>query len=1233
MMRQSPLHDLIDRIFVGVSGSRLPRETAQESIAMRFAVLTLMGIASLCTFCLSLGTLSQAEASWRAQATEDDGPIRERTIYIPYQRLRALFEKEGRGVFVPYAEFQQLWEAARRNTSSPPATQQTQRSLIANVDSIATVEGEVVSVRSTVQIELIDSGWHEIPLRLMGAALRSATIDGRSARVFQREDGAQFLLIKNVEESPVGIELVLEYSQVYQKQPGTNSVAFHPPISPIHRWEILVEQADAKIEINPKVALRSLVQPAAEASEEQTQEPSDLMTSESGTTRVEAYIGGADLVGFSWTAKSEGAAGLTALVTAQARQELSIEEGVVRTRTTIDYDISRADVDHLVLEVPADHDIVNVFDPNVQRWEKISADGLQRVDIRLFQPVRGNQSIVIELEKFTGGREMMVAMVQADIVAPTIRAVSAGIEEALVAVGRQQGVVVMHLAPTLRADVYERSGLVQIDTAQLPAALQQQTWDFAYRYATVPYSLALRVEKLLPEIVAIEQASVSLAPDRISFHSTALLTVSRAGIFQIELDVPAEYSVTEVISLPEAGYGEVAVESFEVKEGLEEGASQKLIVQLARQAIGPIALQVKGERKLDDANLLSPTGVSSSIPLAFARISPSTIKTTTGRIDVFAPESLRLNPESTKGTRPGADGFPIAIERIGSDKERMVTRLSFGRDPVELSYGVMRRKPFVEARQAFGVTVEAGVAKFRSHWYFDVQFSGVRAIRLDLPESISTDVNVEDGTLVEKVMDPQPADVAAGYVAWEFTTDYEIIGSSHVLLVWEKSLGELPIGQAVSIELPVVSAFGVDRQEGQIAIAKGESIEVVAAADAVGIRPIDPRFDLDDQFEGEQIARAFEYHGEWQLTIEATRYELEEIKRTSVERGLVRMILTRSDQVSVQALFRLRSARQRIAVRLPGVDPNATADSLDARPLSINGRSVPLERDEELFYIPYTGHSADEAVVVELRYTVPRSSLLQVPEFSEDPAIQVVDLSVYVPEEWIVLRQSGQWSRPPESWPGEHYGSNDRELLDRIRGELPVNNLGDDFPVDGTRHHFTALKPAMGSDGGLTLRTASRRMTDVVVVAVVALLGLLLSFQPLGLRVVGAASILVLALGATLVEPWLATALLRWPLFGTLGVVAAGWTLRGFVWTIVQSTQVLTRASAHRVARTQDVGADSESAIVNGNTPDPSSESPVASSEQPPIPFAEETQPPEDSPQSGSDTNPDAGKPDTGKEG
>ena len=62
-------------------------------------------------------------------------------------------------------------------------------------------------------------------------------------------------------------------------------------------------------------------------------------------------------------------------------------------------------------------------------------------------------------------------------------------------------------------------------------------------------------------------------------------------------------------------------------------------------------------------------------------------------------------------------------------------------------------------------------------------------------------------------------------------------------------------------------------------------------------------------------AGAFEFHGDWALRVVATRYKLEEVKHTSIERAVVRMVVTPADQVSVQALYRVRSGQQRLELK------------------------------------------------------------------------------------------------------------------------------------------------------------------------------------------------------------------------------------------------------------------------------------------------------------------------------
>jgi hypothetical protein len=138
------------------------------------------------------------------------------------------------------------------------------------------------------------------------------------------------------------LTLKLVYARAFDKSPGSNSVQFDAPQAPVNRWEIRVSQSGVKVNVHPRL---SATENSAETGSEKPEDKQE--------TVVEAFVGAADVVRIDWTPKAEGAAGLTALTTVQARQEVTIDERVVRTRATLIYEISRADLSKLQIAAPA----------------------------------------------------------------------------------------------------------------------------------------------------------------------------------------------------------------------------------------------------------------------------------------------------------------------------------------------------------------------------------------------------------------------------------------------------------------------------------------------------------------------------------------------------------------------------------------------------------------------------------------------------------------------------------------------------------------------------------------------------------------------------------------------------------------------------------------------------------------------------------------------------------------
>lgn len=1001
-----------------------------------------------------------------ADAAPEADPIREQSIYIPYEKLRRVFEEHGRGVFLPYEQFQELWRAARQKDDPAVASKPPVAAIIAEIDNVATVEKDVVRVRARLTIDVLADGWSEVPLRLADAAITSATIGDAPARILGGPAEGYRLLVEHKGKEPAQVELQLEYARAIGKSPGRNSVSFQAPQAPVSRWEVRIGEPGVKVDIHPTIA-------ATEAPDEPADEEP-----EAGQTVVLAFVGAAPVVRIDWTPKAEGAKGLEALASVEAQQQVWITEGTTRNRVLMDYSIRRAELSRLEIEVPADQKVVNVFDANVRQWsiERADEGGAQRVLVDLFEPAKESQQVTVELEQFTGEKE------QTEVAVPAVRALN---------VGRQQGVLVVAVAEGFRAEAATASGLLQVDPADLPEPIRGGTWTFAYRYAAVPFELTLTVEKLQPRISADTLVEATLQPERLVIDATIAYTIERAGVFRLDVDVPAGFRITRVTGREFNQFVAAGVDSHLV----EPGDSPKLAVNLAKKAQGPVGLAVRLERDLSEPDLLAPTGKTAGIPLPILRPNPEGIERSAGRLIVYAPESLRVLPSQRAGLREIALGE--AFQAIPSGREgggAAVLAFAFTGEPASLDLAAERRRPQVTVRQLLLARVEEGVIKYRATFLYDVRYSSVKSLRLDVPAAVAADLRIETAGFREKTIEPAPKDLADGYVAWQIAGEAELLGEGKIELVWEEQLEKLEVGEPADIDIPRLVPREVHRAWGQIVLAKVETIDVAPKGEPVGLRGIDPQEDLIIPVPG--AARALEFHNDWQLTVAATRYQLEELKRTSIERSIVRAVVARSNEIGVQALYRMRSARQRLEVKLP------ESVEFDAQPLRINGRPVPLEQGAEgTYFLPLVDVEADTEFVLELRYAMPdpvpgSGARIVLPAFPHEPASQKTHLCIYLPREWAMLGATGPWTPEPGADGSFGAATSPHRAAGLIRWVVDGISIEGDpnesFPTDGTPYLFSTLRPAAPPEGDLRVYAADETWLHAGVFVVVLLCGVIL---------------------------------------------------------------------------------------------------------------------------------------------
>ncbi|MCL2709257.1 MAG: hypothetical protein FWE95_00115, partial [Planctomycetaceae bacterium] len=991
-----------------------------------------------------------------AQENNDAPPIvREQTVYIPFDKLRDTFEKNGRGVFLPYEEFRQLWEAAQAKPApvEPPKPVPVPFMISETVHE-ARVADEIVQVTARLNIDLLAEGWHEVPIRLHNVAITEATVDDKPARLLGDPQRGYTLLLEAAK--PGLVEVELKYARTIEKSPGRNGVSFEVPQTPISRWVVLIPESGVKVDFFPLIA----------ASEEPDGDAG---------TKVLAFVGAAPTVRIGWTPKAEGATGLESLTSVQLEQRVTLDEGVLRTQAILDYTISRAEIERLAIEVPNDQKVLSIFDPNVRTWSVNQGEETQTIQVELFQPASAQQRIIIQLERLMEADDKSVEI-------PTLRAVGAG---------RQQGVLGIGVSNTMTTDTARVVGLMQMDTAELPQTMRGMNWLYAYRLASATYNLTLAVERVQPQITADTQTFVTLNADRLALTMQNFFTIERAGVFQLVLDIPDGFEVGNVTGFQQGDARAVSVNTWHVsnlpgrankeqlifvhqlrtvdpeaarqavntlfaddphpvrpyvavdpntnnifihgaEENLErirtllrnmgetnipnsvgnnhpalsgtpppegnnnnsppvEGAGggfpamKRLTVDLSTKAMGKVGLAITLTKRLDDADLKSPTGNAVDFRIQMPVAAKDFVIRREAKAVVNVADYFRIN----KVEPTGLQAVPVEQLRAdwgfgGSPQLGFV----FGQENAILDLQIERRKPQITIRQFQLVQIEDGVAKFTSRFYYTILYSGVRSLRVDVPAEISSRVRNRTQGIRDAILTAPPTDieegVEEGMVAWEFSGGSELSGSGVFELYWETELDQLNTGVPLPVSVPRLVPQGVDRAYGHIAITKAQTMDLGDDPANRGLRPIDPRIDLPEADRTDNVAAAFEFFDHWTLNLIATRYELEEVKRTSIECGLVRAVMVNnSTTLSVQALYQIKSVQQRLTLAMP------SGTTFDLAP-TINGNTVTLERDSidegALFYIPLTSTSPDQSFLLELRYSQPfTGGQVLLPTFPAEP--------------------------------------------------------------------------------------------------------------------------------------------------------------------------------------------------------------------------------------------------------
>jgi hypothetical protein len=975
-----------------------------------------------------------APAALAGPATAPAEPTK---VYVPYEKLRGVFEADKQGVFLPYDEFQRLWRAAQQ---SPAAVGEAPAPyLISSARFVGKVDTELARMQLKLVVDILGEGWVEVPIGLGDVAVSAVAGAKGKPDPLLRVAGGQYVLLTRGKGRQT---LTVDFARQLATQPGLNVLGFRTPPAAIATLELTIPDENMKVDVEPMLA----------ASTDQVELDGKK------TTRLQAFLGATGQVKLSWKPKTQAAADLAAVVICEQLQHINVAEALISHDVTFNYDIRRRGVDTFTVQLPGGFRVTAVDGANISKWD-ISAAGdgkTQTLVVNLFSPAKGDYSLTVKMELFLKDPDVKVPLT------PIIT------REVL----RRTGLIAVTHSPRRSVELADAKNLARVDTGRLPQPLAGQSGATAWRFITSDYSAALAIGTVEPRITAGHFWGLGVDDDRLELRGQLQYAIERTGLFQISLNLPEPW---EVVSIGPSDL--VDDHQFSGK-----GAGRMVNILLKREVAGQVtlALHARAPRKAPDE----------PVKFILPRADRKNLQLYSGQLTLLLADRLRAEVDTLEQFQPMPLGSAAQWSMAGV---RPVMAMEFRSidpaKPAAASFKIAVKPAQVSAVVNRLVSIESGSIVDQALIDYTVLYAPVDTFYLKMPAALA-EANVEisgpdikEKPRIDKLPDDQattmpaaqPADstgvpvgdrqpVVAGEVKWAY---YKVVLQSPVIGRYRLAVNSRRSFQAgadgkvstVVVE-PILAAGKLSDQIGYIAVAKADTL-AIGEPKPKNLLPGDPTSAADVPEESYRKVAALAFRNNvppFELSLPVAVQKEAAVFTTIATGAIIEQVLGRDGALNTNATYLLETSRgDRLAVTLP-------KDTSGLRVL-LNGVNTPVEdgaaKDVKIIRLPPSAGQFAK-LVLELRYgmNVGRAGSLESPTLPDGIPVQQTLWRLIIPSEDLLLwfdsafaRLEGQGisqvSQMAEGYPsqvGLHFGR-EGHVFDFIRqgapGQLRVVRVDD----------------------------------------------------------------------------------------------------------------------------------------------------------------------------------------------
>lgn len=651
--------------------------------------------------------------------------------------------------------------------------------------------------------------------------------------------------------------------------------------------------------------------------------------------------------------------------------------GVVNGRHAITVRPSQGQVSELVMKVPAGFTVSDVVDGPVGVWR--------------FEPNKSELRVAIEPAQskafsLTVHTQRGSAALPVEMKLEPLRVMRAASEVGLLALAfgddaQSEKVTLEGLAAVNPEDFQEK--LLPRDTKGNALVTLQQV----YRFGAPAASLQARITPVAAEMRAESWQVLSLGDDRMVLSSDLSVTITRAGIFRLLLEVP---------------------KGLEIESA--SGAALSHWTEAETDGVRVMTLHLNGRTMGRQQFQLSFTGPSTGAQKAWQvpRLVLREATRESGLLTIVPEQGMRIGVVERENVSPIdprdlADAPQVhakAAMRLGALALRLLQK------DWKLGLSIDELEPWITAQVFHEVVLREGQLSTKMHLVYQIENAAIKTLRVRLP-GLS---DVTAGTV--RATGPSVADflkVEGETDVWEIRFQRGVSGSTAVDLEFQQ---QLPEGKNVTVE-PIrlsdarqVSYFSAIRSGGRMELGvDGEIPEGWLANDWSAIQTAMP------QLRG-TVSPALSFkvtNPEYPLKLSFQRHQLAEIQKMRVADGqLTTLISSRGDALTAVQLRVQAAEKGTLRLRLP------KAAELYNVLVNDEGASLVREGDEWLFYV-FPAADANQPSTVRFVYASGAGEAMRLEGPSLSVPMENLSWRVLIPEGWRLRDHQGDFDLKNQS--------------------------------------------------------------------------------------------------------------------------------------------------------------------------------------------------------------------------